>query len=152
MSAIARRAGVSQGVLYRHFRDRASLAFAVFEENFGSLGQIASQEGDRTIYDLWDRLLEYAVTDHGFVELLLSSLVSDKEYRGLERLQKLIEPALARAREAGTVPNNLTPDIMSWAWKMGYGMSALSHRGQDDLELLKRTLTLPKIAALFSEQ
>ena len=34
MQAIAKRAGVGQGVLYRHFPKRLDLALAVFEENF----------------------------------------------------------------------------------------------------------------------
>ncbi|MER5198917.1 TetR/AcrR family transcriptional regulator [Streptomyces sp. NPDC002755] len=33
LSAIARRAGVGQGVLYRHFPDRAAVSAAVLEEN-----------------------------------------------------------------------------------------------------------------------
>jgi AcrR family transcriptional regulator len=32
-SAVAKRAGVGQGSLYRHFPDRKALAVAVFEEN-----------------------------------------------------------------------------------------------------------------------
>ena len=32
-SAVAKRAGVGQGSLYRHFPDRTALAAAVFEEN-----------------------------------------------------------------------------------------------------------------------
>ena len=150
LSAIARRAGVSQGVLYRHFRNRSSLAFAVFEENFEVLEEIASREGEYVIYELWDRLLDYAVTDHGFVELLLSSDELVEEYDGMERLQKLISPALKTARAAGTVPDNLTSDMVAVAWRMGYGISALSLRGEGDVELLREILTLPKIAALFA--
>ncbi len=36
-SAIAKRAGVGQGSLYRHFPDRISLAVAVFEDNIADL-------------------------------------------------------------------------------------------------------------------
>jgi AcrR family transcriptional regulator len=35
LSAVARRAGVGQGSLYRHFPNRMSLAVAVFEDNMG---------------------------------------------------------------------------------------------------------------------
>lgn len=44
LSAIARRAGVGQGVLYRHFPDRAALATAVLEENVGQIEQAAAVE------------------------------------------------------------------------------------------------------------
>ncbi|HEU0181064.1 MAG TPA: helix-turn-helix domain-containing protein, partial [Agromyces mariniharenae] len=36
-SAVAKKAGVGQGSLYRHFPDRLSLAVAVFDENLDEL-------------------------------------------------------------------------------------------------------------------
>jgi AcrR family transcriptional regulator len=45
LSAIARRAGVGQGVLYRHFPDRAAVAIAVLEENVRQIEQAAAEEG-----------------------------------------------------------------------------------------------------------
>lgn len=45
LSAIARRAGVGQGVLYRHFPDRAALALAVLEENVGQIERAAAADG-----------------------------------------------------------------------------------------------------------
>ncbi|WP_299532113.1 TetR/AcrR family transcriptional regulator [uncultured Streptomyces sp.] len=47
LSAIARRAGVGQGVLYRHFPDRASVASAVLEENVRQIEAAAVVEGAR---------------------------------------------------------------------------------------------------------
>lgn len=49
LSAIARRAGVGQGVLYRHFPDRAAVANAVLEENVRQVEQAAAAED--TIFD-----------------------------------------------------------------------------------------------------
>ncbi|NEA99042.1 TetR/AcrR family transcriptional regulator [Streptomyces sp. SID13726] len=45
LSAIARRAGVGQGVLYRHFPDRSAMAFAVLEENVGQIERAADADG-----------------------------------------------------------------------------------------------------------
>ncbi|MBU6531720.1 TetR family transcriptional regulator [Streptomyces sp. NPDC057245] len=45
LSAIARRAGVGQGVLYRHFPDRAAVATAVLEENVRQIEQAAAEPG-----------------------------------------------------------------------------------------------------------
>ncbi|MFC7885151.1 helix-turn-helix domain-containing protein [Streptomyces sp. NPDC057376] len=45
LSSIARRAGVGQGVLYRHFPDRAAVAAAVLEENVREVEQAAAAEG-----------------------------------------------------------------------------------------------------------
>ncbi|MEV7085443.1 helix-turn-helix domain-containing protein [Streptomyces sp. NPDC093085] len=44
LSAIARRAGVGQGVLYRHFPDRAAVAAAVLEENVREVEQAAGAD------------------------------------------------------------------------------------------------------------
>ncbi|MDT0614605.1 helix-turn-helix domain-containing protein [Streptomyces lancefieldiae] len=46
LSAIARRAGVGQGVLYRHFPDRAAVATAVLEENVRQIEQAAAEDTD----------------------------------------------------------------------------------------------------------
>ncbi|MFJ9637561.1 TetR family transcriptional regulator [Streptomyces sp. NPDC101178] len=45
LSGIARRAGVGQGVLYRHFPDRAALANAVLEENVREVEQAGAVAG-----------------------------------------------------------------------------------------------------------
>ncbi|QNP61537.1 TetR/AcrR family transcriptional regulator [Streptomyces genisteinicus] len=45
LSAVARRAGVGQGVLYRHFPDRAAVAAAVLEENVRQIEQAAASAG-----------------------------------------------------------------------------------------------------------
>lgn len=45
LSAIARRAGVGQGVLYRHFPDRAAVATAILDENVSQIEQAAAVPG-----------------------------------------------------------------------------------------------------------
>ncbi|WP_105969110.1 helix-turn-helix domain-containing protein [Streptomyces geranii] len=44
LSLIARRAGVGQGVLYRHFPDRAAISTAVLEENVRQVEEAAAAE------------------------------------------------------------------------------------------------------------
>ncbi|NEB82377.1 helix-turn-helix transcriptional regulator, partial [Streptomyces sp. SID14478] len=44
-SAVARRAGVGQGSLYRHFADRVALATAVLDENVRQIERAAAQPG-----------------------------------------------------------------------------------------------------------
>lgn len=44
LSAIARRAGVGQGVLYRHFPDRSTAVAAVLEENVRQIEQAAEDQ------------------------------------------------------------------------------------------------------------
>ncbi|MEU6352646.1 helix-turn-helix domain-containing protein [Streptomyces sp. NPDC047072] len=45
LSLIARRAGVGQGVLYRHFPDREAMAAAILEENVVEIERAAAAEG-----------------------------------------------------------------------------------------------------------
>lgn len=44
LSAVARRAGVGQGVLYRHFPDREAVATAVLEENVRQVERTAAAQ------------------------------------------------------------------------------------------------------------
>lgn len=54
LSAVAKRAGVGQGSLYRHFPDRVALAMAVFEENMDEIDALAASPSSslRDICDL----------------------------------------------------------------------------------------------------
>ncbi|WP_331734477.1 TetR/AcrR family transcriptional regulator [Streptomyces atratus] len=45
LSAVARRAGVGQGSLYRHFADRLALASAVLDENVRQIERAAAEPG-----------------------------------------------------------------------------------------------------------
>jgi AcrR family transcriptional regulator len=46
MYEIARRAGVGQGTLYRHFPDRSMIAIAIFGEELDELEALAAQHAD----------------------------------------------------------------------------------------------------------
>ncbi|MGH1565258.1 TetR/AcrR family transcriptional regulator [Mumia sp. DW29H23] len=123
---IAREAGVGQGVLYRHFPDRLALAFAVFEENFAELREIAAREEDRTLEELWGRLLELTITDAAFVEMFVDARRATADYDGAERLAALLEPALDRARRAGRVSRDLTTADLVLAHRMVFGVVVTS--------------------------
>lgn len=55
LSAVAKRAGVGQGSLYRHFPDRLSLALAVFDDNMRGIDEIAA-DPDATLRTLLDHI------------------------------------------------------------------------------------------------
>ncbi|MEU4654014.1 helix-turn-helix domain-containing protein [Streptomyces sp. NPDC023723] len=69
LSAIARRAGVGQGVLYRHFPDRAAVAAAVLEENVREVEQAAAAEG-ATFEDALGVLSWHLTESSAFISLL----------------------------------------------------------------------------------
>ncbi|TDN90661.1 TetR/AcrR family transcriptional regulator [Microbacterium sp. BK668] len=68
-SQVAKRAGVGQGSLYRHFPDRTALAVAVFEDNMTELEGFAAAPA-RTIEDLLDLVADQAIVSSAFIELI----------------------------------------------------------------------------------
>ncbi|WP_320775376.1 helix-turn-helix domain-containing protein [Streptomyces sp. CRN 30] len=69
LSAIARRAGVGQGVLYRHFPDRAAVAAAVLEENVRQIEQAAAAE-DATLAGVLGVVSWHLTESAAFISLL----------------------------------------------------------------------------------
>jgi AcrR family transcriptional regulator len=99
LSAVAKRAGVGQGSLYRHFPDRISLAVAVFEENMADIEALAAREDT----DL--RVLADAVTHHTdgaapFINMIARERSDERVTQFEARLRAVIERVLAR----GPVP------------------------------------------------
>ena len=124
LNAIARDAGVGQGVLYRHFPSRFDLAFAVFEENFAELETLAADPAPDAFGRVWSKLLDLTVREAAFVEMVVEARRSRPEYDGGERLRALIEPPLLRARAAGLVDPALSVDDVLLAQRMAYGVVA----------------------------
>ncbi|MEV8286357.1 helix-turn-helix domain-containing protein [Streptomyces niveus] len=69
LSAIARKAGVGQGVLYRHFPDRTAAVAAVLEENVRQIEQAAEAE-DATFAGLLGVLTWHLSRSAAFIGLL----------------------------------------------------------------------------------
>lgn len=146
MRAIAQRAQVSQGVLYRHFPNRTALAVAVFEHNFETIEAIASTHGPGTCARLWDWLLGCAVMDVGFVEV---TVAARSEYDGQNRFLSLLNPCIDEAIKEGAVPRGFTPYHLVAGWRMAYGVAVTTPDKEKCLEFLRRTLTLPNLVELL---
>ena len=71
LSTIARRAGVGQGSLYRHFPDRISLALAVFDDNITDLETLAARP-DVRLSDFFDIIAEQAMGSTALIDLISS--------------------------------------------------------------------------------
>lgn len=126
LSAVAREAGVGQAVLYRHFPTRMDLAFAVFEENFGALEEIAAAPDDAAFDRLWDRLVALTLESFGFVEMVVDARGTLADYDGDEDLRRLVAPLLGRAQRAGLVRPDLEVDDVALGLRMVYGVAATS--------------------------
>ena len=122
LSAIAREAGVGQGVLYRHFPTRLDLAFAVFDENLDELEAIAADSGPDCLLRLWRRLVEQSLESSAFVELVVEARRQVTSWPGADRLRALFVAPLARAQAAGVTDAALTLDDLLLAQRMVHGV------------------------------
>ena len=77
LSAVAKRAGVGQGSLYRHFPDRLSLALAVFEENMEAIDALASQP-DSTLRDVCELVTHQTEGTAAFLALVGAEQADDR--------------------------------------------------------------------------
>lgn len=109
LSAVARRAGVGQGSLYRHFPDRLALASAVFEENVTELERFAEPE-DATLEDLFDHVVGQAMVSTAFIEVTTANRTDRRVVHLGERFRRIVERLLARERAAGHVGGHVEVD------------------------------------------
>ena len=98
-SQVAKRAGVGQGSLYRHFPDRTALAVAVFEENIGALEAFAADPA-HTLDDFLDLVAEQAAVSTAFIELVTADLEDARVLRIGARYREVVEQLLERRGEA----------------------------------------------------
>ena len=106
LNAIAQRAGVGQGSLYRHFPNRRSLAVAVFEENVQQYEQLVA-DPDATAEDILKLVTEHMVKSAAFVQLMLTA-PRDEQVTVLA--DRVTEAVLTRA-SSGSLPFGSPEDL-----------------------------------------
>ncbi|WP_329444594.1 TetR family transcriptional regulator [Streptomyces canus] len=121
LDVIARRAGVGNATLYRHFPSRAALVDAVFRDPLA--GTMAAGEQARAAADPWEGLVGYTeavfavlATDRGTNDLMTTHL------EGVESLQAVhahnratMEVLLRRGREEGSIRADVTTEDVLFA-------------------------------------
>lgn len=111
-SAVARRAGVGQGSLYRHFATPVALAAAVFDDNVADLEAVTSP-ADATLVDLFDAVVAQATVSTAFIELTTSHRHDPAVVRLGERFFALVDRLVTRDRDAGRVGAHVeTADVL----------------------------------------
>ncbi|MFD3559834.1 TetR/AcrR family transcriptional regulator [Streptomyces sp. NPDC058686] len=133
LDVIARRAGVGNATLYRHFPHRAALVDAVFRDQL--TGTMDAGERARTTDDAWTGLTGYLqavftvlATDRGTNDLMTTHL------EGVESLEAVhthnhhtVELLLDRGREQGTIrPDVTTEDVLFALAALGRAVPALT--------------------------
>lgn len=107
-SAIAKRAGVGQGSLYRNFPTRQSLAYVAFSDNLTAIEQVVERGG--RLDDVLRMVSEQAAASAAFIELIAQH-PSDPHGEALgARLLAIVESTIDEGRATGTVPQGFAVD------------------------------------------
>lgn len=121
LDVIARRAGVGNATLYRHFPTRAALVDAVFHDQLA--GTMAAGEHARTVPDAWEGLTGYLRTvfatlaaDRGTNDLMTTRLADVEVLQAVHaHNRRTVELLLDRAREQGAVRADVTTEDLLFA-------------------------------------
>lgn len=132
---VADRAGVGRGTLYRNFKDRMALVLAIFEREIDQL----NVRVDPTLP--LARTLADIVRDGAPAQFLFARLASEMPligddmaaFRSLEsRLEAVLEPAAAIARQRGEMPVDTGAPELALAVRM---VGGLLHPGMAPAEV-----------------
>lgn len=142
LEAIAKRAGVGIGTLYRHFPKRQDLLEAVYVGEVEALCRMAADGAELPPWEgllSWlRRFVDYLATKHALIDELLPYLGRDAEFfRGCRAaFYAAGEPLLQRAQEAGVVRADASFDELI---RM---VSAIAKLSSDDPVQTERILAL----------
>lgn len=117
LEAVAKRAGVGIGTLYRHFPTREDLFEAVYRREVEQLSELAEQlKNAKDPVDALRRWLrsgvEFVATKKGMMAALALAVQSSSELAAfsMERLTKAIGSLLDRAVAAGEMRGDVSPE------------------------------------------
>ncbi|MGD8193197.1 TetR/AcrR family transcriptional regulator [Herbiconiux sp. P18] len=111
LSSVARRAGVGQGSLYRHFPDRVSLAIAVFDDNITELESLADLPAT-TLDDLLDAVVEQVLVSTAMIDMILGDRDDARVGHLGDRMLAVVTRVADREQAAGRLrPGVSAPDV-----------------------------------------
>jgi AcrR family transcriptional regulator len=120
MEAIAKRAGVGIGTLYRHFPKRIDLVEAVYRTDVDGLVELAAElaasaEPWPALVAWLEGFVQYAQTKRTFLNELFEAFEKNPELKvaSRERLQDALSSVLVRAQDVGVVRSDVhAADVM----------------------------------------
>jgi AcrR family transcriptional regulator len=107
LDAVAERAGVGVGTVYRRFPDKEALVDALFEERIDEVRAIADEaalipDGWEALTTFMERALEMHCHDRALKELVFSTAHGqDRVARARQRIKPAVETLFERARASG---------------------------------------------------
>ncbi|MEV4108025.1 helix-turn-helix domain-containing protein [Nonomuraea sp. NPDC049695] len=136
LEAVAKRAGVAIGTLYRHFPERGELIDAILDEQLAGWAELARQAVAAA--DAWEGLVgflertcELQARDRAFTELVCQEHQSDRS-----EVNRLIGQLIERAQRAGALRLDVGPIDLA------FFMMACSRVAEQDPERWRRHFTL----------
>ena len=113
MQALARRAGVGQGTLYRHFPTREDLLIALYRDEFEALlqtaGEVLQAHRPLVAMRLWlNQLADFGRTKSSMASLLGATIRRELHEEQLGPVSRVIEALLAAGRAGGEIRPDLT--------------------------------------------
>ena len=140
LNSVAKRAGVGQGSLYRHFPDRVSLAVAVFDDNIGELESLAARS-DSTLDDLFDAIAAQAIASSAMIDLITSNRDDPGTDHLAIRVGALADTVLTREQDAGTIDRAVqTADIMLAVSMLAFAISRARPGERADIQARAHTM------------
>jgi AcrR family transcriptional regulator len=115
LNAIAKRAGVANATLYRHFPTREELVLATYQREVGKLVDAAEvllrQQAPLDALRRWvERLANYAVTKHGLADALRRATSPGNDLSSTSTYDAIVG-ALDRLLQANISAGTLRPDL-----------------------------------------
>lgn len=127
MNSIAKRAGVGQGTMYRHFPNREALLLAVYRHDVQALidaaPELLAQETPFEALRLWfDRLASYARIKHGVAAAVEAATRADLSNEYYDPVIAAITLLLDACKAAGAVRPDVDADevllLVSFLWRI----------------------------------
>lgn len=112
MYDVARRAGVGQATLYRHFPDRYALIDAISQLEFAGLAELAAQQADRPdgvivlLRDLTQRMAQL----RGLAEVIRTESLDGTQGNRHDQVGALFHKPLTAGKAAGVIRADLELD------------------------------------------
>jgi AcrR family transcriptional regulator len=115
LNAIAKRAGVANATLYRHFPTREELVLATYQREVGKLVDSAEvlldeQAAIDALRSWVERLAAYAVTKHGLADALRKATSPGNDLSSTDTYEAIVG-ALDRLLQANISEGTLRPDL-----------------------------------------
>lgn len=145
LEAIAERAGVGRGTLYRNFRDREALALAIFEQEIDRLdGRI---DADRPLAETIGAVVRDGARASALFGRIGAELRLDDEnaraFRALrDRLERMMTPAAEAAKARGELRADAGPRELVLAIRMVGGLRQPIHDPADSNDQVAAALAL----------